>query len=159
MNRINELVFVTLSVFVLLIGVNGCGKKQIKGSEPIGRSGIQGAVGSTDPYLKPIYFDYDQYTISDNQKQSLNSAANHLKNNPRLKVQLEGHTDERGTNEYNQGLGDRRANNVKNYLTDLGVSSHRISTVSYGEERPYTSGSDEGSWRKNRRAEFAVVSN
>jgi peptidoglycan-associated lipoprotein len=158
MRRIKELGFVILSVSILLIGVNGCGKKQIKGSEPIGRAGIQGAVGSTDPYLKPIYFDYDQYAISDNQKQSLDAAADHLKKNPNLKVQLEGHTDERGTNEYNQGLGDRRASNVKKYLTDLGVSSSRISTVSYGEERPASNGSNDSAWSKNRRAEFAVTS-
>jgi peptidoglycan-associated lipoprotein len=159
MKSIKELGYLTLSISILLIGLNGCGKKQIKGSDPIGRSGIQGAVGSTDPYLKPIYFDYDEYTINDNQKNRLNAAAEHLKSNPNLKVQLEGHTDERGTNEYNQGLGDRRANNVKKYLTDLGVPSSRVSTVSYGEERPAESSSNDLSWSKNRRAEFAITSN
>jgi peptidoglycan-associated lipoprotein len=158
MSRIKDLSLLSL-IIVLLIGINGCGKKQIKGDEPTGRAGIQGAVGSTDPYLKPIYFDYDQYTIKDEQKQSLNAAAEHLKSNPKIKVQLEGHTDERGTNEYNQGLGDRRATSVRKYLNDLGVPSSRISTVSYGEERPASYGSHEGAWSKNRRAEFAVVSN
>ena len=158
MSNITKLLMFSVFSFVFVLGINGCGKKQLKGDEPAGRSGIEGARGSTDPYLKATYFEYDQYTITEDQKDNLKSSADYLKKNPKMKVQLEGHTDERGTNEYNQGLGDRRASSVKKYLLDLGVDSTRVSTVSYGEERPAASGGNEGAWKKNRRAEFAVVS-
>jgi len=77
--------------------------------------------------------------------------------NPDAKILVEGHTDERGTNEYNLALGDRRANAVKDYLVSLGVSSSRIETISYGEEKPLCMGSDEECWQKNRRAHFVVM--
>lgn len=158
MKKIKHLGFHSILVLVLILGINGCGKKQLKGDEPAGRSGIEGARGSTDPYLKATYFEYDQYTISEDQKENLKSAANYLKQNQNMKVQVEGHTDERGTNEYNQALGDRRSNSVRKYLIDSGVESSRVSTVSYGEERPAASGGHEGAWKKNRRSEFVVVS-
>ena len=79
-----------------------------------------------------------------------------MKENPRAKIIIEGHCDERGTNEYNLALGDRRAFSSKSFLVDLGISDSRLRTVSYGEERPLDPGSDEGAWAKNRRAHFVI---
>ena len=73
-----------------------------------------------------------------------------------VKIVVEGHCDERGTNEYNLGLGERRANSVKNYLVSLGVSASRIRTISYGEEKPFAAGHDESAWKLNRRAHFGL---
>ena len=84
--------------------------------------------------------------------------ADYLRNNAAAVVQIEGHTDERGSIEYNLALGQRRAQSVKNYLVELGIDPSRLPTMSYGEERPAMEGSDEAAWEKNRRAEF-VLSN
>jgi peptidoglycan-associated lipoprotein len=77
---------------------------------------------------------------------------------PKVKIQIEGHCDERGTNEYNLALGERRANSTRNYLISLGISPDRISTISYGEERPLDPGHNEEAWAKNRRAHFVILS-
>jgi peptidoglycan-associated lipoprotein len=103
--------------------------------------------------LEPIYFDYDQSVIRDDQRATLGSNANALKGMSLAKVTVEGHCDERGSDEYNLALGERRANAVKQYLADSGVTT-QIDTVSYGESRPAVQGSDESAWRMNRRAEF-----
>ena len=79
-----------------------------------------------------------------------------MKDNPRTRVIIEGHCDERGTNEYNLALGDRRAFSAKTFLVDLGIDEARISTVSYGEERPLVRGEDEDAWAQNRRAHFVI---
>jgi peptidoglycan-associated lipoprotein len=81
-----------------------------------------------------------------------------LKKNPKMKIQIEGYCDERGTAEYNLALGERRANMTKKYLLSLGISSDRISTISYGEERPLDPGHNEEAWGKNRRAHIVVLS-
>jgi peptidoglycan-associated lipoprotein len=103
--------------------------------------------------LEAIYFDYDQSVIRDDQRATLGNNANALKGMNLAKVTIEGHCDERGSDEYNLALGERRANAVKQYLTDSGVST-QIDTVSYGESRPAVEGHDESAWRMNRRAEF-----
>jgi peptidoglycan-associated lipoprotein len=79
-------------------------------------------------------------------------------NYPRVKIQVEGHCDERGTNEYNLALGERRANAAKKYLVSLGVSTDRISSISYGEEKPLDAGHNEEAWSKNRRGHFVILS-
>jgi peptidoglycan-associated lipoprotein len=81
-----------------------------------------------------------------------------LKKNPNMRVQIEGHCDERGTVEYNLALGERRANNTKKYLVFLGIPSDRISTISYGKERPLDKGHHEEAWTRNRRAHIVVIS-
>ena len=86
--------------------------------------------------LKDIYFDYDKYDIRPGDAAILKENAALLKKYPTVKIQVEGHCDERGTNEYNLALGERRANSTKNYLVSLGIPSDRISTISYGEEKP-----------------------
>ena len=107
--------------------------------------------------LKDILFDFDKYDITPEAKIILKEVASALSKNMKAKVVVEGHCDERGTNEYNLGLGDKRANSVKDYLVSLGVPSGRIETISYGEEKPICSESSEECWAKNRRAHFVLV--
>lgn len=99
-----------------------------------------------------IYFDTDKYNIDAEDQQALAQQAQWLMRYPGKRVTLEGHADERGTRDYNLALGERRANAAKNYLVSLGVDAGRVTTVSYGKERPVALGSDEASWAKNRRA-------
>lgn len=99
-----------------------------------------------------IYFDTDQYNIDSADAAALNKQAQWLMQYPSKRVTLEGHADERGTREYNVALGERRANAAKNHLVSVGVEPGRISTVSYGKERPVALGSDEAAWARNRRA-------
>jgi peptidoglycan-associated lipoprotein len=103
-----------------------------------------------------IHFEFDKYRITDEAKPVLERIASALKEKPTWKVLIEGHCDERGSNEYNLGLGEQRALATKRYLGSLGIEESRFQTVSYGEERPVESGSGESSWAKNRRAEFRV---
>ena len=103
-----------------------------------------------------VYFDFDRSDIKSEGQASLNSLAEHLKAST-VHVQIEGHTDERGTIEYNLALGERRAQAVKGYLGQLGVDTSRLTTISYGEEKPAVEGvHNETAWAKNRRAEFTM---
>ena len=90
-------------------------------------------------------------------QQHLQGMADHLKKTQNTVVQIEGHCDERGSIEYNLALGERRAQSVKNYLVQLGIDAARLSTISYGEEKPAAEGHDEAAWTKNRRAEFTLT--
>jgi len=119
--------------------------------------GIEGEVFESK-LLKDIHFDFDKYDIRPVDEAVLKENAVFLKNNPNLKVQIEGHCDERGTAEYNLALGERRANNTKKYLVFLGIPSDRISTISFGKERPLDKGHHEEAWTKNRRAHIVVLS-
>lgn len=103
-----------------------------------------------------IHFDTDAYDINGEASGILTRQAAWLKANPNVRATIEGHCDERGTREYNLALGDRRANSVKNYLVNAGVSAAQLSTISYGKERPAAMGSDEGAWAQNRRAVTVV---
>ena len=104
-----------------------------------------------------IYFDTDQYNVDSADAAALQSQAAYLSQYPQISITVEGHADERGTREYNLALGERRANAAKNYLVSLGVAASRISTVSYGKERPVAMGSNEAAWAQNRRAVSVVV--
>ena len=104
-----------------------------------------------------VYFDFDKYDLKDEARDRLSKNATFLKEWSKFLVTIEGHCDERGTNDYNIALGDRRANAAKDYLASLGISAARISTVSYGEERPICTESDETCWARNRRAEFHLT--
>lgn len=112
--------------------------------------------GRSSQQMMPIYFEFDQATIKMDQIPRLEQNATYLKDNPSAKVVIEGNCDERGTNEYNLALGERRALNAKTYLIELGIEDFRIRTVSYGEERPLFPGDDEFSWSQNRRDDFLV---
>ena len=104
-----------------------------------------------------IYFDTDRYNIDSADQAALQSQAQWLMRYPGKRATVEGHADERGTREYNLALGERRANSAKNYLVSLGVDAARLTTVSYGKERPVALGSDEESWAKNRRAVTVTI--
>jgi peptidoglycan-associated lipoprotein len=99
-----------------------------------------------------VFFPLDSYALDDQDRAVLDAQAAWLARNPRVRVTIEGHCDERGTREYNLALGDRRANAAKNYLAGKGVDPARMAVISYGKERPEALGSDEESWAKNRRA-------
>jgi peptidoglycan-associated lipoprotein len=111
------------------------------------------SMGDMNPELKPIYFAFDSSSLSAQAKQVLKENADYLSANPGTKVVLEGHCDERGTEEYNLALGERRARSAFEYLRSLGVSSERMSSVSYGESRPADPGRNEAAYAKNRRVE------
>ena len=104
-----------------------------------------------------IYFDTDQFNIDAEDQAALQQQANYLRQYPNVRATVEGHCDERGTREYNLALGERRANAAKNYLVSLGVEANRITTVSYGKERPVALGSNEQAWARNRRAVTIVL--
>jgi peptidoglycan-associated lipoprotein len=106
--------------------------------------------------LEDIYFEFDKSTLTREAQETLTKKARSLRSNTDVKVIIEGHCDERGTNEYNLALGDRRAETTKAFLVDLGISPSRLITISYGEERPLIGANNENAWAKNRRAHFAV---
>ncbi|VAW41920.1 Tol-Pal system peptidoglycan-associated lipoprotein PAL [hydrothermal vent metagenome] len=103
-----------------------------------------------------MYFDFDQAIVRSDQIPLLEQNADYLKQTPDVKVIVEGNCDERGTNEYNLALGERRALNGKKFLVELGVAPDRIRTISYGEERPLFTGHDEFAWSHNRRDDFVI---
>jgi peptidoglycan-associated lipoprotein len=112
--------------------------------------------GTVQDQLKDVYFDYDSANLSSEAQATLDADGKVLMDNASVSVQIEGHCDERGTVEYNLALGDRRAQSARDYLVRYGVPASRLSTVSYGEERPFSTGSDESAWAQNRRAHFVV---
>jgi peptidoglycan-associated lipoprotein len=118
--------------------------------------GIEGEVFESK-LLKDIRFDYDKYDIRREDEEILKEYAAFLKKNPNMKIQIEGHCDERGTSGYNFALGERRANSTKRYLVSLGIASDRISTISFGKERPLDQGHSEEAWARNRRGIAHIV--
>ena len=106
--------------------------------------------------LKEVYFDFDKYDIRPEDAKTLDANATWLKSNAENLVLIEGHCDERGTNEYNLALGERRAKATMNYLVSQGIQANRITIISYGEERPVCNEKTEACWAKNRRANFLV---
>lgn len=104
-----------------------------------------------------VYFEYDRSRIRSEERAKLAAVAEVLKGAPDNKLLIEGHCDERGTEEYNRALGERRALAAREYLNSLGIKGERVRTVSYGEDRPSVDGHDESAWSKNRRAEFILL--
>ena len=104
--------------------------------------------------LKDIHFNFDQYGLDSNSKEALQQNASYLKQNPGMKIEIQGHCDERGTNNYNIALGERRASATKRFLVSQGIDSSRINIISFGEEKPFCFDSNEGCWFQNRRAHF-----
>ncbi len=156
--------------------VSGCAKQQVKATEAApaaqevapgapesldaqanagdGKSAFSILEGRTTGPMLPVYFDYDKSGIRADQKSRMETNASYLKGTPTAVIALEGNCDERGTNEYNMALGDRRAASAKKYLANLGVDVSRVTTISYGEEKPLNFGHDELAWSQNRRADF-----
>lgn len=119
-------------------------------TEDLGQSGRAGSV------IGDIFFDFDSSALSAEAQEQLNQNAAWMQKYPNSAVTIEGHCDERGTDEYNIALGERRAEAARNYLVNLGVGGGRLSTVSYGEEKPFDPGQNEEAWAKNRRDHFVT---
>ncbi len=107
--------------------------------------------------LKTVYFDFNSAGLSNATKDALNNNAQFLKAHPSVKVQVEGHADERGSVQFNLALGEKRAKSVREYLAGQGIEASRVSTISLGKEKPLSFGHDEESWSKNRRANFVIT--
>ncbi len=114
------------------------------------------AAATAEASVKDIYFDFDKSNIRPDAREVLKANADYFLKNSAAAIIVEGHCDERGTAEYNMALGQRRAQEAKKYLVNLGVKGSAIKTISYGKERPVDQGRDEQAWAKNRRAHFAV---
>jgi len=117
---------------------------------PAPASSLEGA-------LQKIYFNFDSSNLSDEARSTLTKNADLLAKQPAVNIRVEGNCDERGSDEYNLALGERRAKAARDYLVNLGVKAERISVISYGEEKPADQGHDEAAWSKNRRDEFVIV--
>jgi peptidoglycan-associated lipoprotein len=151
-----------------LVMAAGCGKKPKPSTEvtkpaPVVEQPVK-PVEPTPSTEKPaaemvladVFFDYDKANLREDARLTLEGNARMLMQHPEVKLLLEGHCDERGTVEYNLALGDRRAQSVKVFLVEFGVDAGRLTTISYGEERPFAQGHDENTWSQNRRAHFVV---
>ena len=125
-------------------------------SDPLSTTDID-TINRNSPF-QPVFYAYDQAEIDAAGQQALNGNAALMKKYGTWIVTIEGHSDERGTAEYNLALGERRAMAARNYLVSLGIPADRLRTVTYGKEFPFEPGHDEGSWSKNRRAHFVVTS-
>lgn len=144
-----------------LLGAVGCKSTGTPvAEEPLDDMGdapamVETEPADTGPRLDPVYFDYDRWQLREDARKTLQSNAEQIKENPDWGVlTIAGHCDERGSDEYNLALGERRAAAVKRYLQDLGIPAQRFETVSFGEDRPAVPGHDESAWRYNRRTEL-----
>lgn len=108
------------------------------------------------PILEDVFFDFDKYDLKEEARDALSKNAEELKNNPSVQIIVEGHCDERGTEDYNLALGEKRAKAARDFLVRLGVASGRITIISYGESRPFDPRHNEEAWAKNRRAHFVI---
>lgn len=170
--RLFQLPFLALCLIGFIGVLSSCSKKDVRQDEPVisptggdlgGGTAGGGEVESSHTNadsgeLQTAYFDFDSYRINGESRTALKANADWLKANPKAEIQVEGHCDERGTVEYNLALGERRAAAVRSYLQKLGIAKKRISTISYGKERPLDPGHDESAWSKNRRASFVITS-
>ncbi len=134
-------------------------KQEVKDAAYRAEEKVQEQAVSAERGLKPVHYEFDQSDISKEAATVLRENAEWLKANPGVKVKIEGNCDERGTIEYNQALGQRRAQNAKKYIADLGVSSQRLALISYGKEKPVCKIGTEECWQENRRADFVVENN
>jgi len=143
----------------LFVAASCSQKGDVKG-ESASKTGIYGASGSDAGQagdLKSVNFEFDKFSLTTEAKTILKKNAEWLKKNPNTKTQVEGHCDNRGTIEYNIALGEKRATAAKKYLNAIGVKGNRVSTISYGKERPLDTADNEAAWAKNRRDNFVIV--
>jgi peptidoglycan-associated lipoprotein len=177
----NKSTITLIAAVVCLLTANACAKKPVApGAEiappaPVEQARASGSVEAPAPApirlspepvseaaapvtsplkLEKVFFEFDAYTLTPEAREILARNAEWLRQNPAARLTIEGNCDERGSDEYNLALGQRRAEAVKNYLVSLGIAVERLSSTSYGEERPAVAGSDESAWSQNRRAEF-----
>ena len=130
-------------------------------SEPSSLEALQSGQSTATPASSPVkdvYFGFDRYDLTDEGRATLKANADWIKSNPAMRIQIEGHCDERGTADYNLALGAKRAQAAKDYLVTLGITADRLSTISYGAEIPVCSEHTEDCWAQNRRARFVVAS-
>jgi peptidoglycan-associated lipoprotein len=176
-----QYIFMLLLIASLAVTVAGCKKKKPPVIEPEGQAPMieeKGPTGETPPQeektlqegeisdqqiveitrqMQPVFYDYNMSDIREDQIQALQNNARVLKQFGTANVLIEGHCDERGTDEYNLALGERRAKAAKDYLASLGIPDNRMNTISYGESKPFAEGRNESAWQQNRRAHFVAV--
>jgi len=161
-----------VTVLVLFFGImmSGCAKKAVEAPEAA--PGEQAAMGPTESLeteastimegrtsapMLPVYFDFDESVIRADQVERIEVNGDFLKENPEVRIRIEGNCDPRGTKEYNLALGERRAQSAKRYLENLGIDEARMETISWGEEKLLLYGHDELSWAQNRRDDFVIL--
>jgi len=164
-------VFLVVLSLLAAVWANGCSKKPAPGPvvPPPASTSTDKPGGTTPPtpsttpgttpgamnlQIQDAFFEYDKSELKPEARAVLTQDAEYLMQNSRTRVTIEGHCDERGTNEYNLALGDRRARAVRDFLVNYGIDGSRIEMISYGEERPFAPGHDESAWSQNRRAHF-----
>ena len=165
---------ILIALFGALI-VTGCAKPQATDAMSDSTKDPSPSITQSDPPVEPIVdkqpaktaqppitleqirFAYDQAILSEQARTTLSANATILQLAPELKVSIEGHCDDRGSDEYNLSLGERRAQSVRAYLVSLGIAAQRLKTISYGEEKPLDTANNEMAWAKNRRAEFKLL--
>jgi peptidoglycan-associated lipoprotein len=176
--KANKMLFIYAALALLApLALTGCGDKKTEDaaaeqtakdqeaagpsesldSPPQDQSQSSISEGRTSGPMLPVYFDFDSAKIREDQVSRIEGNGDYLKGSEKVKVQIEGNCDSRGTNEYNLALGEKRAQAAKKYLLKLGVAEDRLSTVSWGEEKPLVSGQDEMSWAQNRRDDFVIM--
>lgn len=164
--KVVKMVSRTLLMVTVVLGLMACANNKRNGQQHAGMGSEAGGVGDTVQFygsnMSPeaekellaqntYYFDYDKFDISEKDMMSLYAHAKRLVSSPEARIRLEGHTDERGSREYNVALGERRGNAIANILMLKGVPQNQINIVSYGKEKPETAGQGESAWSKNRR--------
>ncbi|MCC7299452.1 MAG: peptidoglycan-associated lipoprotein Pal [Verrucomicrobia bacterium] len=165
----NASIVVGLSLLLAVSSLTGCKSLKKNPAGVYGSDGLYGdgagglamgnrfTGGTEHPGMfAPVYFDYDSSQVASTERSKIETVAKHLKQNNSVAVIIEGNCDERGSNEYNLTLGERRAQAVRDYLAGLGIGADRIQTKSYGEEKPVNAGHDEEAWAANRRGEFVL---
>ena len=155
-----------LSMVALAFVASCASKKKTSDAEGMDMAGVEDRSMQFDPLgsdsgtiegLRTVFFDYDQSALSAESQAVLMANAEWMRNNPNVSIQIEGHCDDRGSVEYNLSLGERRGRTVKNFLEAQGISSQRLSVISYGEEKPLVRGTGEAVWSQNRRANFVPL--
>ena len=170
MNMFNRPVLSAIALLAMAVPLTGCCGGKDKGqldtagdntggkdSETLPNIDLERFIVCGDGLLKTVYFDYDSAGLTTPTQMTLSYDAARILEVPGVVIQIAGHCDERGTQEYNLALGERRAQSVRDYLRQLGVPGDRLITISYGEEQPALPGSDETAWSQNRRCEFYRV--
>jgi len=154
-----KLLILAVSLFLVAScsSTNNSGVTNDSASKTAIKYGATGSDAGQAGELKTVNFDFDKAALSAEAKTILQKNTEWLKKNPKVKIQIEGHCDSRGTIEYNIALGEKRASIVKKYISALGIKADRINTISYGEERPLDAADTEEAWAKNRRANFVLV--
>ena len=131
--------------------------RRAREAEEARRRAADAIAGARAALTAVVYYEFDSADLTDAARSTLDAKVPAMSANPAVRIRIAGHTDERGSDEYNLALGQRRAAAAKRYLTERGVDGARIDVISYGEERPAVQGSGEGAWQQNRRAEFEIV--